>query len=58
MRLPIYALTNISAAEISLSLSEKGTPGRMTDLITGETANTDLFTLEPYQYVWLTANNS
>ena len=54
----VYALTNISAAEISLSLSEKVTSGRMADLITGETANTDLFTLKPYQYVWLTENDS
>ena len=53
----VYALTNISAAEISLSLSEKVTPGRMTDLITGETVNTDLFTLKPYQYAWLTADD-
>jgi sucrose phosphorylase len=54
----VYALTNISAAEISLSLSEKVTPGRMTDLITGETVNPDLFTLKPYQFVWLTTNDS
>jgi sucrose phosphorylase len=52
----VYALTNISAAEISLSLSEKVTPGRMTDLITGDTVNTDLLTLKPYQYAWLTAD--
>ena len=54
----VYALTNISAAEISLSLSEKELPGRMADLITGQIFNTDLFTLEPYQYVWLTTNDS
>ena len=54
----VYALTNISATEISLSLSGKVTPDRMTDLITGETVNTDLFTLKPYQYVWLTPNDS
>ena len=53
----VYALTNISAAEISLSLSEKITPGPMTDLISAETVNTDLFTLKPYQYVWLTADD-
>jgi sucrose phosphorylase len=53
----IYALTNVSAAEISLSLSEKVTPDQMTDLITGETVNTDLFTLKPYQYAWLTAGD-
>ena len=54
----VYALTNISATEISLSLSGKVTPDRMTDLITGEIINTDLFTLKPYQYVWLTPNDS
>jgi len=53
----VYALTNISAAEISLSLSEKITPGPMTDLISAETVNPDLFTLKPYQYVWLTADH-
>ena len=53
----VYALTNISAAEISLSLSEKVISGRMTDLITGETVNTDSLTLKPYQYAWLTADD-
>jgi len=51
----VYALTNISASEISLSL--KGTPDLMTDLITGETVNPDFFTLEPYRFVWLTTND-
>jgi sucrose phosphorylase len=54
----VYALTNITADEISLTLSEKELPVRMTDLISGEILNTDLFTLEPYQYVWLTTNDS
>ena len=54
----VYALTNISATEISLSLSGKVTPDRMTDLITGETVNTDLFTLKPYQFVWLAAGHN
>jgi sucrose phosphorylase len=52
----VYALTNISAAEISLSL--EGTPDRMTDLITAETVHTKSFTLKPYQFMWLTANDS
>jgi sucrose phosphorylase len=51
----VYALTNISATEISLSLSGKVTPDRMTDLITGQTVHTNLFTLKPYQFMWLTA---
>ncbi len=54
----IYALTNISATGISVSLSQKGAPDRMTDLMTGETVNPDLFTLKPYQFVWLTSNDS
>ncbi len=54
----IFALTNISAAEIPLSLAQIGITDRMTDLITGDTVNPDLFTLNPYQYVWLTANHS
>ena len=53
----VYALTNISAAEISLSLSKKEISGPMTDLITAETINTDSFALKPYQYVWLTVDN-
>ena len=54
----IYALTNISAAEVSLSLTDKDLPGRMTDLITGDAVNTSALTLKPYQYVWLAANDS
>jgi glycosidase len=53
----IYALTNISAAEISLSLPEKIIPGLTMDLISGETVNTGELILKPYQYVWLTAND-
>jgi glycosidase len=52
----IYALTNISAAEIPLSLPENLIPRQMTDLISGETVNTGEFILKPYQYVWLAAN--
>ncbi|MGD8291711.1 MAG: alpha-amylase family glycosyl hydrolase [Desulfobacterales bacterium] len=54
----IYALTNISGAEISLSLADKLTQARMTDLITGDVVNTQILTLQPYQYVWLTTNDS
>jgi sucrose phosphorylase len=54
----IYALTNISAAEVSLSLTDEDLPGRMTDLITGDAVNTSALTLKPYQYVWLAANDS
>ena len=54
----IYALTNISAAEISLSLPEKIIPDLTMDLISSETVNTGELILKPYQYVWLTANDS
>jgi sucrose phosphorylase len=49
----IYALTNISSKTISVSLSETASTDQTTDLINGETVNTDGFDLNPYQYVWL-----
>jgi sucrose phosphorylase len=54
----ILALTNISAAEVPLSMSKKDIPDRMTDLISGENIHPDSFTLRPYQYVWLTTEDS
>jgi sucrose phosphorylase len=53
----ILALTNISAAEVPLSMSKKDIPDRMTDLISGENIHPDSFTLRPYQYVWLTTED-
>jgi glycosidase len=50
----IFAVTNISASEVCLSLTQEGACGQMTDLISGETLRTDSFLLEPFQYVWLT----
>jgi hypothetical protein len=32
-------------------------PEQMLDLITGDEVNTASFTLEPYQYVWLSATD-
>jgi len=49
----IYALTNISSQTIPVSLSETASTDQTTDLITGETANTAAFNLNPYQYMWL-----
>lgn len=49
----IYALTNISSKYVSLSLSGKGVPSEMKDLLTGKMLNTDSLPLNPYQYVWL-----
>jgi glycosidase len=50
----IWAVTNISASEVGLSLTRAEACGQMTDLISGETFSTDSFLLEPFQYVWLT----
>ena len=49
----IYALTNISSETISVSLSGTASTDQITDLITGETVNTEAFNLNPYQYMWL-----
>jgi len=54
----VYALSNISAAEVSLSLAGETNPDRMTDLITGEAVNANALKLKPYQYVWLTTEGS
>jgi sucrose phosphorylase len=49
----IYALTNISSQDLSVSLSGNEVAAQMTDLITGEQIDTDSITLKPYQYMWL-----
>jgi len=49
----VYALTNISSKYVSLSLSGKGVPFEMKDILTGKIFNTDSLLLNPYQYVWL-----
>jgi glycosidase len=54
----IYALTNISAAEIALSLPGNETAEQMTDLLTGQKIQPHSFTLRPYQYLWLTVSDS
>ena len=51
----IYALTSVSSTSVTLSLSGYDVPEQMLDLITGDEVNTASFTLEPYQYVWLSA---
>ncbi len=52
----IYALTNISSKHIFVSLSGKSLPSHMKDLLTGKEFATDLFLLNPYQFVWLNAD--
>jgi sucrose phosphorylase len=49
----IYALTNISSKDLSVSLSGNDVAAQMTDLITGEKITTDSIILKPYQYMWL-----
>ncbi|NIR14272.1 MAG: sugar phosphorylase [Desulfobacterales bacterium] len=49
----IYALTNISSKDLSVSLSGNEVAAQMTDLITGEQIDTGSITLKPYQYMWL-----
>lgn len=53
----IYALTNISSVDVSLSLSAQGASGRLTDLISGDRISADAFSLPPYRYVWLTGDS-
>ena len=54
----IYAVSNVSSSEVLLSLEQQGAPDSMTDLISGESFQTDSFTLKPYQYIWLTSMQS
>jgi glycosidase len=51
----IYALTNVSSEDVPVLLSDYGAPSRMIDLITGDEVKTASFTLETYQYAWLSA---
>jgi sucrose phosphorylase len=54
----IYALTNISAAETAVSLAGTESSRRMTDLFTAETIDSKSLTLKPYQFRWLTPEDS
>jgi sucrose phosphorylase len=54
----IYALTNISAAEATVSLAESDSSRQMLDLFTAETVDSKALTLKPYQYAWLTPQDS
>jgi len=50
----IFALTNISSQDISVSLPVEKISKPMVDLITGAKLHPDSITLKPYQFVWLT----
>jgi len=54
----IYALTNISSTETTVSFPETEISGRMTDLFTADKIDSKTLTLKPYQYTWLTAEDS
>ena len=54
----IFALTNISSRQISVSLLAEGKSKQMTDLLTGEKVSGDSLQLKPYQFVWLTTGGS
>jgi sucrose phosphorylase len=53
----IYALTNISSKDLSVSLSGDDVAAQMMDLITGEQINADSIILKPYQYMWLSTTD-
>jgi len=54
----IYAVTNISHAEVPVSLPPDDHDGTATDLISGQALRPASFLLKPYQYVWLTLETS
>ena len=54
----IYALTNISSTETTVSLTGTETPDRMTDLFNAKIIDSKSLALKPYQYAWLTAQDS
>jgi sucrose phosphorylase len=54
----IYAFTNISSTETTVPLKAAETPGRMIDLFTAESIDSKSLTLKPYQYTWLTTEDS
>jgi len=54
----IYALTNISSAETAVALTGAKISDRMTDLISGKQVDPNSFALKPYQYTWLTTEDS
>jgi len=53
----IYAVSNISSSEVTLSLTQHGAgvAKPMTDLISGVSFTPDSFKLKAYQYIWLTS---
>ena len=54
----IYALTNISSSETTVSLAGSESARPLKDLFTAETVDSNALTLKPYQYAWLTPQDS
>jgi len=52
----LFALTNVTASEATVSISKTETVNSLTDLISGESYTSKNLKLKPYQYVWLTAD--
>ena len=49
----IFAITNVSADTVVVSLPQDGIPSPLSDLITGSTYDPAEIRLDPYQFVWL-----
>jgi sucrose phosphorylase len=54
----IYALTNISSAEVTVSIPHTVEGESLTELFSGESFAFDDVSLKPYQYVWLTLDKN
>ena len=52
----LFALTNVTASEATVSISKTETVNTLTDLISGESYTSKNLKLKPYQFVWLTAD--
>lgn len=50
----IYAITNVTASQVTVELKSEGVTGRLTDLLTAQQLESDSLTLSAYQSVWLT----
>ena len=50
----LYALTNISTSEVTVSIPNPIEVKSLTELFSGESVAVDNIALKPYQYVWLT----
>ncbi len=54
----IYALTNISSTQTTVALTGEKISDRLTDLFSATVIDPKSLTLKPYQYVWLTTQDS